>query len=142
MRFLTPRVSCLVLIAVLALLGGARSNVPERDRDLPEMGVSSPLTAERARQALIAMLEGMSPEEQDFFQLAELRANKGMLILDDQKEMFYRGGEWNCHLRNRTFLFPGPIRPHGCTRTEYGEFKRVAGTWQARVTGRQWACRK
>jgi hypothetical protein len=56
--------------------------------------------------------------------------------------LYFTGETWNCHLRDKTFTYPGPFRPHGCTRTDHGVFELVAGHWEARLGGRSWACGK
>ncbi len=141
MLHLTPRLSCLALIGSLAIIAVSRSD-DDRPKCVPDDRIVRGLTENAARGAIIALVERMSQEEQDYYQLRNLRAGNALAILDEQKEKFVTTRTWNCHLKDKTFVFPGPFRPHGCTREENGVFEQESGRWQARVTGRSWACSK
>jgi hypothetical protein len=142
MHALSPRLSCLALLVCLMLLASSAADGGDRLDGTRAVETRSAPTAEQARPALVAMVRRMPASDHDYFRLADLRAGKGMVILDHQPERWYAGCQWNCHLADRTFTFPGPLRPHGCTREDCGVFERVSGRWQARISGGSIACSK
>ena len=129
-----------VLVALLAVCLGcdAAESRPQKHQDRP--ATRQTLTPQRARQAVIDLIEQMPAEQQPYFQLAELRNGKGIAILDDLAERYFTTHTWNCCLKERWFIFSGPFRPGGCHREDHGVFEYVGGKWVARINGQSWAC--
>jgi hypothetical protein len=97
-------------------------------------------TAADARRALIEMVQGYPEDKQLRFGLPDLRAGRGMVLMDDKTEGI-SDQTWNCDLARKTFTFIARERL-GCQYSCDGVFERSGRKWVARITGETWACRR